>query len=198
VKFRHAPLVGILVSVLLFTVAMAFYPGGTSFSANTVGYDWSRNFLSSLFQPQAWNGSPNPARWFAIPAMFLLCLSYGFIFRCVSRRGRSKFQRKAIEIGGIGSAVYTFLVVTPMHDLMITISLFFFVAAVLGTLHLLYVERHTFLFAAGLTCLAVLLISTGMYYGNVLYEALPVAQKLTFVSLVVWVLALHYTMCKGR
>jgi hypothetical protein len=194
VRFRHAPLVGMILSIVLFAVAMAYYPGGTSFSADTVGYNWSQNFLSSLFQPRAYNGSPNPARWFAIPAMFLLCLSYAFIFRGVSRRSQSQLQKKIIEIGGIGSAAYTFLVVTPMHNLMITISLLFFLTAVLAALQLLYTEQQTVLFAAGLICLAVMLISCVMYYGNVFFSALPVAQKLTFVLFAGWLLALHYKM----
>jgi hypothetical protein len=193
-KLRHAPLLGMILSIVLFAVAMAYYPGGTSFSANTIGYNWSQNFLSSLFQPRAYNGSPNPARWFAIPAMFLLSLSYGFIFRGVSRKSRSKVPKKVIEIGGIGSAVYTFLVVTPMHNLMITISLLFFITAVLATLHLLYTQRQTVLLAAGFVCVAVMLISCVMYYGNVFFSALPVAQKLTFVLFAAWILALHYKM----
>jgi len=183
-----------ILSIVLFAVAMAYYPGGTSFSSDTVGYNWSQNFLSSLFQPRAYNGSPNPARWFAIPAMFLLCLSYAFIFGSVSRRSRSKFEKKAIQIGGIGSAVYTFLVVTPMHNLMITISLLFFITAVLTTLHFLHTERQTVLFAAGFVSLAVMLISCVMYYGNVLFSALPIAQKLTFALFAAWLLALHYKM----
>ncbi len=48
-------------------------------------------------------------------------------------------------------------------------------------------------FFAGMICLAVTLISTAMYYGHVLWGMLPVAQKLTFVLCVGWLLALHYS-----
>src|SRR5689334_18209223 len=117
----HLPLIGILVSVLLFVLATKYYPGGTTESAETVGYEWGRNYICTLFWPTALNGAANPARRFAIPAWFFLCLSIAIIFRNIARHSNSKFQKKVIEIGGIGAAMYAFLVVTPMHDLLVTI-----------------------------------------------------------------------------
>ena len=138
----HLPLTGILVSVLLFLLAATYYPGGTTESAQTVGYDWGHNYICTLFWPTALNGAANPARRFAIPAWFILCLSIAAIFSNISRHGNSKFRNKVIQIGGIGAAIYAFLVVTPMHDLLVTLALLFFVTAVLAVLHLLYVEQQ--------------------------------------------------------
>lgn len=189
---RHLPLIGILTSVFLFVLSAAQYPGGTSNSANSVGYDWAHNFISTLFAASALNGAENPARRIAIPAWLIFCVSIGALFEMISRKGSSKFHKKAIEIGGIGSAIYAFLVITPMHDVLVSIALLFFLTAVLATVHLLYIERHMRLFCAGMICLALLLISAAMYYGNVFFGMLPVAQKLTFASCVGWLLALNY------
>ena len=81
---RYLPLIGILISVRLFVLAATYYPGGSTFSASSAGYDWARNFISSLFRPEALNGAANPARYFAIPAMLILCVSVGFVFKNIS------------------------------------------------------------------------------------------------------------------
>ncbi len=121
VRFRsHLPLLGIVISVCLFFVATTYYPGGTADSATSVGYDWAHNFISSLFAAKALNGAANPARLFAIPAMLVLCVSIGALFKSISNKSTSKIHRKTIEISGIGATVYAFLVVTPMHNVMVS------------------------------------------------------------------------------
>jgi hypothetical protein len=188
----HLPLIGILASIGLFALSTRYYPGGTSDSADSIGYDWKHNFISTLFAPTALNGAANPARRLAIPAMFLFCASIGFLFKDISSKTKSRFHRKAIEICGIGTAIYAFLVITPMHDLLVSIALVFFVVAVLAILHLLYIGRQMRLFYTGIVCLISLLISAVMYYGHLLFGLLPIAQKLTFALSVFWLLALHY------
>jgi len=122
--------------------------------------------------------------------------SLGLLFTNISRNDRVKARRTAIEIGGVGSAVYASLVVTPMHDLLVTIALLFFVTAVLAVLHLLHVARRRRLFWAGVACLAVLLTCAVMYYGDVCFAALPVAQKLTFGVYVAWLVAVQYAVSR--
>jgi hypothetical protein len=106
-------------------VAASYYPGGTTDSVTSTGYDWAHNFISSLFAANALNGTANPARLLAIPTMLVLCVSIGTLFKNISNKSASKVQKKTIEIGGIGSMVYAFLIVTPMHNLMLNIALLF-------------------------------------------------------------------------
>jgi hypothetical protein len=84
-------------------VATTYYPGGTTDSATSVGYGWAHNFISSLFAVKALNGAANPARIVAIPAMLVLCVSIGALFKSVSNKSPSKIHRKTIEISGIGA-----------------------------------------------------------------------------------------------
>lgn len=191
---RHWPLIGIVLAVCLFFVAASFYPGGTTDAANTVGYEWAHNFISSLFAPHALNGAANPARLVAIPAMLLLCVSMAVLFKSISNKGTSAMHKQAIAIGGIGSMVYAFLVVTPMHNLMVNISLAFGLVALVATLHLLYVARHSWLFVAGSVNLALLLVTAAMYYGHMRFDLLPIVQKVSLVACVVWLMAVHYTI----
>jgi hypothetical protein len=80
--------------------------------------------------------------------------------------------------------VYTALVVTPMHDVLVGVALLFFVTAMVTIFHRFYLERRFRMLGAGTACLALTLCSATMYYGEVLDGFLPIVQK---VSLVLWV-----------
>jgi hypothetical protein len=194
VLFRsHLPLLGIVISACLLFVATTRYPGGTAESATSAGYDWGHNFISSLFAAKALNGADNPARNFAIPAMLILCVSVGALFKSISNKSTSRIQRKTIEISGIGAAVYAFLVVTPMHNVMISIGLPFALIAQLATLHLLYVTRRWLLFVVGSVCILLSLLSAAMYYQHLFFGLLPVVQKVSLLVCLGWLVAVHYT-----
>jgi hypothetical protein len=191
---HHLPAIGIAVALCLFVVAAHCYAGGTADAASTVGFSWAHNFLCSLFRPRALNGAENPARYFAIPAIFLLCVSLGVMFKRISIRVQPRVHRKTIEIGGIGSAVYGFLVVTPIHNLMVNIGLLFSLAALLATTHALYLERRWSLFGWGAICISLALLGAAMYYGNIFFNFLPVVQKVSLVACIGFVIAVHYTL----
>jgi hypothetical protein len=195
---RHWPLVGALLAACLFVAAAARYPGGTTTSADSIGYDWTRNFISSLFASTALNGSPNPARYVAMAAMLVLCVSIGAVFRSISRTVGSKPERRAIEITGIPSMVYAFLVVTPMHDLMVSIALALFVVAMLAILRVLSIERARRLWLAGVSSLVLLIVTAVVYYGGVLYALLPMLQKASFVACASWLFAVYYDARRGE
>ena len=195
---KHLPALGIALALGLIVAATTYYPGGTMSSADTVGYSWANNTLSALFQPRALNGAPNPARSIAIPAMLFLCVSLGVMFKRISDKIASRAHRKTIEISGIGSAVYGLMVVTPMHDLMVTILLLFVLVAVIATLHALYLERRWMLVAWGSLCIALSLLDATIYYGNVFFGLLPVVSKLSLAVHIAWLLAVYYTLSAIR
>jgi len=184
-SIHRLPLPGVLVSLALIAWAASSYPGG---------YDWTNDFISTLFAPSTATGVANEARFLAVAAMFVLCVSVAVLFVVLSRRAGRRLHRKTLEIGGIGSMVYAFLTVTPMHDLLVSIALPFFVAAMSAAIHLLYVERRFALCWAGLICLGLLLASAAMYYGHMLWNLLPLAQKVSFVACVSWLLIAQVAM----
>ena len=181
-KINHLPLTGVFASFVMFAMAALFYPGG---------YDWSRDFLSTLFAPSTATGATNPARSLAVVAMFVFCLSVAVLFKMVSSRATGRGLGKTLEIGGIGSMVYAFLVVTPMHDLLIGIALLFFVSAMSAALRLASLEGRPVLFWSGLMGLGLLLATATMYYGNMLWGLLPIAQKASMLACAGWLLALQ-------
>lgn len=189
---NHLPIIGVVAALCLFVVAAYQYPGGTIESTSSIGYSWTQNFMSSLFAARALNGAANPSRYVAIPALLLMCLSLGFVFARISMSARSSGHKKTIQIAGIGSMVYAFLIATPMHDLMITVALIFTLVALVATVYLLYIERGWFLFGWGTICLGVLLINAVMYYTNALVGILPAMQKLNWALSVSWLLSVYY------
>ncbi|MBX2821820.1 MAG: hypothetical protein KTR29_19135 [Rhodothermaceae bacterium] len=158
------------------------YPGG---------YDWVNLSISALFQPGALNGSENEARPLAILAILSFCVSMGVVFKRISQRTTSRLHKKTIEIAGIGSMVYAFLVVTPMHDVLVGVALVFFVVAMLFTLHMVYLERRFWMLFAGIVSLGIPLINAVIYYGNVLYGFLPIVQKMGVFMWAGWLLVLY-------
>lgn len=189
---KHWVLSCSLCTLLLFFVATQFYPGGNMTSTQTIGYDWIHNTISALFQPNALNGETNPARYFAIPAMFIYCVSLVFIFRTISKNSATKFHRKTIEIAGIGFAVYTFLIVTPMHNLMVSIALVFFLVTVISMLHDLYLQKNKSLLLFGIVSICIPLINATMYYGNINYNILPFVQKTGSLACAIWFILVYY------
>jgi len=191
-KARLLPCYGVAVGLALFAVASSLYPGGTGLSPESVGYSWSRNFISALFAPQALNGLPNPGRPFAVAALAFWFVSLAFSFKWISNQASHTALRKIIEIAGIGAAVYAFFVATPMHDLMVIIGLIFSLTALLTTVLFLYTARVWKLFAWGLLSLGLSVLSASLYFAGSTFEFMPAIQKLNVLSVVSWILVTGY------
>lgn len=93
--------------------------------------------------------------------------------------------------------VYTFFVVTPMHNILVGVALLFFVTAMLVTLHVLYLERSSGMLHAGILFLALSFINAVMCYGNVLFGFLLVVQKTSVAMWLGWLIALQLVESKG-
>jgi hypothetical protein len=189
---RLLPCYGIAAGLALFAWASSLYPGGTGLSPDSVGYSWSRNFISALFAPEALNGMPNPGRPFAVAAMACWCVSLAFSFKWISNQASSPVQSNIIEIAGIGAAVYAFFVVTPMHNLMVKIGLVFSLTALLTTIVFLFSAKAWKLFAWGLLSLSLSVLSSSLYFAGSTFEFMPAIQKLNVLSVVSWVLFTGY------
>jgi hypothetical protein len=181
------PLLGVLASAVLLVVAAVGYPGG---------YDWLNQSVSSLFQPIALSGSRNSSRSLAALAVFIFCLSTAVMFNTIADSSPSRLHRKIIRIAGIGSMVYTALVVTPMHDLLIGVALLFFVTAMVAIFHWLYLQRRFEMLGAGIACLALTLCNATIYYGELLYGFLPIIQKTSLVLWVSWLCVLSLSVSR--
>lgn len=199
---KHLPLLGVLSAVLLFWWSAGLYPGGTQLDPTTVGYSWNENTISALFQPYAVNGEENPARWYATFAVFLFCLSVAVVFHTIatfaqrwSRRvyaGEASPHGRIIRIAGFGTAIFAFLVTTPLHHIKVTLALVCFLTLAVTLLHWLWQLRAWELFLLGLLALALPVMNAILFYGQIGYEWLPPIQKAGKLVAGFWLFAVYY------
>ncbi len=176
--YKLLSIVGILLSFLCVAIAVKLYPGE---------YDLNRDYISTLLR-----GNPGEARLPACIGVVLYCLSLAAIFDRLGRRTEFSKYSMIIRIGGIGSMVYNAFAITPLHDLVVTISIAFFIVAILPLLWTLYVGRHMKLLFAGTGCLVLLFASATMYYTGLFGFLLPWSQRVLFASNAAWLVALDW------
>jgi hypothetical protein len=174
---KNLPVLGIVVAAACFFVSTLLYPGG---------YDWRRHYISTLLR-----GDQSPARVTAIVGMLIFCLSVAVLFERLARNFGPTPTSKAIRIGGIGSMVYASLAITPMHDLMVMISIPFFVFAVLALLLVLYTFGETGFLISGIFCFLLFVVSVVIYYSGHFVSVLPWAQRTLFALFATWLITLE-------
>lgn len=189
---KHSILFGLVISLSFLFVATLYYPGGSQYDKNSIGFDWKNNYLSNLFGAKAVNGSDSASRPWAIAGMLFLCASSALFFIEFSKKIPSKGSAKIIRYFGAGAMIFAFLAVTPYHDIMVTIA---------GTMALVSMFYITvFVLKSGLRlfkilsiiCLLAYYSSNFVYYTRIYLEFLPILQKLTLFLTVTWIISLQY------
>lgn len=190
---KYSVLIGIMVSLSLLSIAMMVYPGGSVFDKNSVGFDLTKNFISNLFGAKALNGSDNPARYWADAGMIFLAVSFAMFFMQFSEKIPQKSAANVIKYAGAGGMIFMFLVVTPLHDVMITIASTMFLLSIFYiTIFVLKSKLHFFkiLCIIGMLNFYFTLYLYG--FGDLVY--LPIMQKITYFSMIILILLLeHFT-----
>lgn len=141
---KYSVLICLVISVIFIIIATLVYPGGSLLDKNSIGFDWSKNFLSNLFAPKALNGSENPGRIWALIGMAFHSVGYGIFFINMSKKISSGQWANILKYIGIANIIFIFLIATPLHDvgvisiILTLIGLFTITAFILKTkLHLL-------------------------------------------------------------
>ena len=114
---KHLVLICLIASVILIVKAAFVYPGSSVLDKNSIGFDWTKNFISNLFEEKAINGSENPGRIWAIIGMAFHSVGYGIFFINMSKKIPSKQSAKILKTIGIANVIFIFLIATPLHDL---------------------------------------------------------------------------------
>jgi len=113
---KHSVLICLVISVILIVIASLAYPGGSLLDKNSVGFQWSKNFLSNLFEPKALNGSDNPGRIWAIIGMAFHSVGYGIFFINMSKKIAQRQWANILKYIGAANILLIFLIATPLHD----------------------------------------------------------------------------------
>ncbi len=161
------------------------------FDKNSVGFDWTKNFISNLFGTKALNGAENPSRLWAYAGMIILPITYAVFFINMAKKIPEKNAAIILKYGGIANVLFTFLTVTYLHDIMLIISTsLFWTFLIVITVFILKTRLHLFKFF----CIVSLLI---FYYSVYLWaisdwRLLPIMQKVNFASSTLLILGLEY------
>lgn len=121
---KYSVLICLVISVLFLVIAALLYPGGSLLDKNSIGFDWSKNFISNLFAAKAINGLENPGRIWAIIGMAFQSVGYGVFFINMSKKIVLRHWTTILKFIGVANILFIFLIATPLHDLG-TISIIF-------------------------------------------------------------------------
>jgi hypothetical protein len=114
---KYSVLICVVTSVILIVISTLAYPGGSLLDKNSMGFDWSKNFLSNLFATKAINGSENPGWIWALIGMAFHSVGYGIFFIHMSKKISSCQWANILKIIGATNIIFIFLIATPLHDL---------------------------------------------------------------------------------
>ena len=188
---KYSVLICIIISVLFLVIATLFYPGGSILDENSVGFDWSKNFFSNLFLAKALNGTENPSRIWALIGMVFNSIGYGLFFIHTSRKIPHKHTALVLISIGVVNMIFTFLIATPLHDIMVTVSS---TQTMIGLFYITVFILKTKIHWLTLFCILSLLIfySTLYLYGAGNWGLLAVMHKVTFLCFMLLVLTIEY------
>jgi hypothetical protein len=188
---KYFVLISVVISIIFLVIATLLYPGGSILDKNSVGFDWAKNFFSNLFSAKALNGADNPSRFWAITGMVFHSIGYGLFFINTSKKIPHKHTEIVLKSIGIANTLFIFLIATPFHDIMVTISS---TLTMLGLFYITVFILRTRLWMMKLFCIISMLI---FYFTLYLYGAgdwglLAIMQKITFLCFMLLALTIEY------
>ena len=194
------PIFGTLIFVVHYLVAAFLYPGGSQIDKNSVGFSWTDNYWCNLLNDYAINGQPNPARPIAMSGLFVLCLALSFFwFQFPNHISVGKFAKPAIQISVILAMTTALFLFTDIdHDLITNLASFFGLIATFGTFVGLYKTKWYGLFAFGLLIVFLVGLNNYVYYSKGLIVYLPVIQKISFATFLLWICFIDINLYRKR
>lgn len=188
---KYPVLICLVISVVLMGIATLVYPGGSLHDKNSIGFDWSENFFSNLFKAKAINGSENTSRIWALIGMAFHSLGYGIFFINMSKKIAAGHAATILKLIGAGNILFTFLIATSLHDIMVTTSsTLFLIGLFYITVFILKTKIHVLKFAC-IICLLTFYY-TLFIYGSGNWGLLAIMQKVSFISSMLLILGLEY------
>ena len=187
---KYSVLICVVTSVILIVIATLAYPGGSLPDKNSVGFGWSKNFLSNLFATKAINGSENPGRIWALIGMAFHSIGYGIFFINMSKKISSRQWANILKFIGATNIIFIFLIATPLHDLGVISIILTLIGLFTITVFILKSKLHLLKF-----CCIICLLTYYCFFSlfGLGYLGLSVImQKVYIISSMLLVLGLEY------
>ncbi len=188
---KYSVLFGLIISLSFLTIAISFYPGGTYQDKNSIGFDWSKNYICNLFETKALNGTRNSSIIWAYIGMFFYSISCAIFFVNMSKKIPDKTSSNIIKYAGILTMPLTFLIATPLHDIMLTISNFLFWTCITWITAFILRTHHHFLKFYCVICLIIFYYAVYIHASSN-WDLLPIISKVNSISTVLLILGLEY------
>lgn len=183
------PVFGSVIFVVLYIFASLLYPGGSQVDKNAVGFSWINNYWCNLLNETAINGQHNPAKPVALTGMFILCVTLAFFWYIfpIQIKTNKTLQRVIQFSGTLAMAIASLLFTHLNHDLVTNLASLFGAIATTGTLISIYKNKLLGLFKLGLLNIFLVGINNLFYYNKDLIVHLPLIQKISFATFLLWV-----------
>ncbi|WNH10313.1 hypothetical protein [Thalassobellus suaedae] len=196
-NFVWLPIVGMLVFVIFYVIAIMQYSGGSYVYPNQAGFNFKTNYLCDLLNVQTINGLQNTARTYARLALATLCFSLILLWIYLPKlfTVKSKAQ-KIMRTAGILAMTITLFLASDVHDIVLRIAGVFGTIALIIAIVELYIDRYTLLFVLGIICLILFLTNYYIYETELLLDTLPLIQKITFIFCIFWFMLLNRALYK--
>jgi len=183
------PILGTGLFAMLYFIASLYYPGGSQFDKNSVGFSWTNNYWCNLLDDVAINGKKNTAQPIALTAMSILCITLTFFWlQFPKHTNLDKKYKLTIQVcGTMATVIGLFLFTKFDHDLITNLASLFGLIAIAGTFIGLHKNGWKTLFYFGLLNIMFVIVNNFLYYDKDLISYLPVVQKITFATFLTWI-----------
>ncbi len=135
------------------------------------------------------NGLDNPGRIWAVIGMAFHAMGYAIFFVRTAQKIPNKHATLVLQCVGYGNVLFDFLIATPLHDVMITVSSTFSLLGLFYITVFLFKTRLQLLKVFAVLCL-LLFYFTLYIYGTGQVALLAILQKvaaLAFMVLALWI-----------
>lgn len=187
---KYSVLICIAISVIFIVIAALFYSGGSLLDKNSIGFGWSKNFLSNLFAAKAINGSENPGRIWALIGMAFHAVGYGIFFINMSKKIPSKQWAAILKFIGVTNIIFIFLIATPLHDLGVISIILTLIGLFTITVFILKTKLHLLKFCCIICLLTYYCFFLLFGLGHLGFAV--IMQKVYVISSMLLILGLEY------
>lgn len=194
------PVIGSVSFVILYLTATFYYPGGSYFDIQTQRFSWMYNYWCDLMDDYSVNGLINTAQPVALTAMILLGMTLTvFWWHFPKYTILNKKSKLLLKISGTSAMASVLLLFAKVdHDTLTSIASFFGVIAMILTMLGLYKNNWTALFYFGLLNIILILANNYIYFHKEYIIYLPLIQKITFGTFLVWICLINFKMYLGN
>ncbi len=183
------------VFVLGYLLAASRYPGGSWALPGQEGFSWRHNYLCDLLDTRAVNGALNAGRYWARGALMALCSALLLLWHHLPRlTGGPAWSRRLMRLFGMAALGTTFFLSAGTHDLTVYIAGGLGTVAIVLAIYGLWKGQRRSLTVLGAWCLLIFLLNYVIYESGSFLRALPLIQKVTFSSFLIWLAGINLAL----